>query len=409
MALATGIDPTDLSQTGWGIMFPEGGDPSVERALEPLLNFRREQAHSRFRRFYYKKGESAPQFLWYRHGVAPGVLDTSKMPFYLLLIGDFDEIPFSFQTSLNGPLAMGRLSLEHVADYTRYAQSVVAWEQDRHNHQGRAAFFVVQNDIATSNFSRTVATPLIQAFQESTSHLAIETYSGEYATKTHLVEALSEESSPLRFLFVSSHGVTLPAGHENQSLVQGAIVCQDWPGGSRIQKEHYFAASDVPESANISGMIAFLLEDFSGATDMSDKSLYLIGQTEPSHQAHERPFVARLPRRLLGHPRGGALAILARCGRSWLYSDDSSPKHLNWLRMALEDYILSLTQGFPIGYAHKNLAHTSYEFFLSSPSLFEGSRIPPTQQEQFALSWAIGSDARNFMILGDPAVRLPRQ
>src|SRR6185295_10626431 len=41
-------DPTDLAETGWGVIFAEGTPPGVRRALEPLLTLREEQAKDLF-------------------------------------------------------------------------------------------------------------------------------------------------------------------------------------------------------------------------------------------------------------------------------------------------------------------------------------------------------------------------
>src|SRR6185295_18407170 len=102
--LGDDVDPRELSQTGWGVVFTESADPAVVKALTPLLELRREQAGrvraARYRETTYRAGESKTDFMR-RHGVAPGVAQPEALPYYLLLVGDPEEIPFELQYQLD--------------------------------------------------------------------------------------------------------------------------------------------------------------------------------------------------------------------------------------------------------------------------------------------------------------------
>ena len=75
---------------------------------------------------------------WYaRHGLSPGAIDPEIVPYYLLLIGPPDLIPFEFQYLLGVDYAIGRLSFDAPEDYERYARSTVAYESARSVPNGK--------------------------------------------------------------------------------------------------------------------------------------------------------------------------------------------------------------------------------------------------------------------------------
>ena len=64
-----------------------------------------------------------------RHGVYPGSVAPTKVPYYLLLIGGPESIPFDFQYLLDIEYAVGRLCFDHADQYRLYAESVVDYEK----------------------------------------------------------------------------------------------------------------------------------------------------------------------------------------------------------------------------------------------------------------------------------------
>src|SRR5262249_12796854 len=135
---------------------------------------------------------------------------------------------------------------------------------------------------------------------------------------------------------------------------QGALLCQDWPGplqwpkGKAIPPELYFSADDVETGSNVLGLVSFHFACYGGGTPRLDDFAHVDFASQAAVIA-PHAFVANLPRRLLGHERGGALAVVGHVERSWGYS-------FRWggagrqLR-CFQDALKILMQGKPAGYA----------------------------------------------------------
>ena len=104
------FDTRKLAKVGWAAVFAKHSDPAVHDALVPLLELRRSQAGDFFR--IYRVPSEVP-------------VDTSWCPYFLLLVGDPEAIPVSFETQLASRCAVGRIAFDRLADYASYASSVV--------------------------------------------------------------------------------------------------------------------------------------------------------------------------------------------------------------------------------------------------------------------------------------------
>jgi hypothetical protein len=407
-----GIDPRDLAETGWGVIFPEDRQDELRQALAPLLAWRKSQAarskEHRYRELVQRRGEPKAAFLA-RHGVGPGPADPDRLPYYLLLAADPEEISFVFQYQLDVQYAVGRLSFPTLDEYAHYAESVVAAEQRSAAPVRQASFFGVVNadDPVTASCLQQLVMPLAEGIARERRDWQVETVTGPQATKAALTERMGGARTP-SLLFTASHGLVFPPADPRHLPHQGSLVCQEWPGpeawkGKRIPTDHYLSGDDVPDSANPAGLISFHFACFGAGTPCYDSYAHARGG-ERRRIARES-FVARLPQRLLGHPRGGALAVVGHVDLAWTCSFEW-PQAGTQLPV-FESALGRLLDGYPVGAAmecfNQRYAELSSDLSQEIEAVRWGAE-PDVLNLSFL--WTANNDARAYVVLGDPAVRL---
>ncbi len=399
--LPTDVDRHDLSQTGWGVIFPSEGYHRVSRLLEPFLKLREQQAGQRFRRFTYKSGESGQSFLASR-GETLGTIKPSKVPYYLLIVGGPEKIPFEFQYHLSLNHAVGRIDFADREGFANYAEQVCAAESEEIRLSKRAVIFSVEaeNDRASAILAKDLTRPLYRCLSETMDDWQVELWRKRKTTKQRLKDLFAGKAPGL--FVTATHGCSLGPLNKEQATHQGALSCHLRGSG----KAPLFAASDLPEEANLRGQIAMLFACYSAGLPRLDN----FPESKPDQTASSArppvltttPFIARLPQEML---RRGTLAVLGHVDRGWSISFQW-PGGLSAVS-SLEDSIKQLLSGERLGHALRPL-YRRYAFLAASLSNLldkarHGADIDP---KRLGINWTAVNDARNFIILGDPAVYL---
>ena len=408
-------DPTKVEQAGWAVVFSTQERDQVKEALWPLIEHRRRRVGDALTKILeYRPGEGWSGWLA-RHRTAPGNIEPGKVPYYVLLIGGPDKIPFSFQYLLDTEYAVGRLDFDDASDYQSYVAGLIDYEGSvAAPHDAAATFFGTRHpfDPATELSSDSLVKPLVQSFTpggrfaSSVSRYRIDQVLGEAATKGRLGEIFSGSGASGRpaLLFSASHGMGgWPPGHVDQRARHGALLCQDWPGIGQVSAAHYFAASDVPADARLHGLVAFFFACFGAGTPKEDTFAHMPGE-RPATLAPEA-FVSALPKRLLSHPAGAALAAIGHIDRAWGYSFFSGG---GGQLLPFQNAIGRILLGQPVGHAMKDFNEKFAALSANLSTLLEnlgfGDVVIP--DDELARVWTERNDAQNYVVLGDPAAAL---
>jgi hypothetical protein len=432
--LIEGADADDLARAGWAVVFPAAAAGSAEarrqaeirEALAPLLALRRAQAgrvrEQRYREYMngdagepgYQRGETKQQFLA-RLGAGPGPVNPDKVPYYLLLVASPEEIPYRVQYQLDVQHAVGRLCFDTVDEYACYARSVVEAETGGVARPARATFFGAANpgDPATQLSLAYLVEPLASAAADRLAGRGwdVEHVLAGEATRARLGDVYRDAPA---FLFSACHGVGFPAGDARQRPLQGALLCQDWGGpGTRPARDHYFAGEDLDPRSDLRGMIAMCFACYGlGTPGQEDFARRGLGPSQGRAIA-PRDFVARLPQRLLASPGGGALAVIGHVDRAWssafLWIDAQGRRRTQAHLDVFESTVAAILDGKRVGHAleHFNLRHAELSSDLAARIEEMLHYDAELDEDEIAQLWIFRNDARNYALLGDPAVRLP--
>ncbi|WP_428264809.1 hypothetical protein [Haliangium sp.] len=424
-----GVDPEDLAQAGWAVVFAATRPGSEEakaqaeirEALAPLLTHRRDQASRVEARRYqeysgergYERGETKQQFLA-KLGAGPGPVNPDKVPYYLLLVASPEEIPYRIQYQLDVQYGVGRICFDSLDEYERYARGVVEAETGAATRGRRATFFAVANhdDRATQLSRAHLVAPLSEYVEGRLSRAgwSVEQVFDDDATHARL-GALYRD--PPALLFTASHGVGFPLGDSRQRDHQGALLCQDWggPGGAGLQREHYFAGEDVDPDADLRGMIGVHFACYGLGTPRHDDFGRRGLRAGQAREIAPADMIARLPQRTLCNPGGAALAAIGHIDRAWgssfLWIDAQGRRETQRHVDVFESVLGAILDGRRVGHA---LEYFGVRYAELAADL--GARMDEVlgdgghDEDELASMWVFHNDARNYAVMGDPAVRL---
>ena len=406
-------DPRSLADTGWAVLFGPHVTQRVKDALRPLLDHRRNQVNNDvlFKVFdgpdAYIPGETAAEWLERRSVPMSDVVPLNGVPFYVMIVASPHDIPFEFQYGLDLYWGVGRLWFSSPEEFAQYSMSVVTYEISKElSTTKQMAVYATCNegDEATHILTEVLAKPMVygtatnKPFGQQQGWNIVPYIEGA-ATKAALVDICAGKvpNGPPAIIFTGSHGMVFRSGDHRQKSQQGAIITQEWKAGGAPTRDQYFAAADLPSTPRIHGLIHILFCCYGGGWPQHDS--YVLADQPP--EVGPRPRVARLPQAMLADPHGGALAVVAHVDRVWSMTFDQTEHeaHVNGFQAVLE----RIMSGDRIGHATDRF--NQHWASLSNDLSHALGRKNPNPSE-LKNKWLARDNTRNFVLYGDPAVRI---
>jgi hypothetical protein len=406
-------DPSELSETGWGVLYASDLADGVREQLKPLLDKRKQDVGKAsdllFKEFTVEAGTTARDWCKpLKVDLSVAVRPRMGVPYYLLIVGSPESISFEFQALLKMQFAVGRLYFDDLEDYGRYAASVVAYETTQPEQAKNAAVWItgIPGDPATQMLSTALKTDFTDPDNPlGAPKFNLEAFIGvDEATRPQLIEILrgNLEYGRPAVIFVGTHGLKCKVDATNparQLARQGALITQEYnPAQPAPDTEWLLTGGDVPDDARLDGTMVVLFACFSGGCPRNNS--YKTNPDGSPIPVALNDMICRLPQVLLSR---GALAVLGHVDAAFPYSfqgADGAPTP-----QVLRDPLQRLMQGRPAGWATASLSlqWTMLSVQLDSP---EYAALETSDPGLFGHVVTAKTNAKNYILLGDPAVKL---
>ncbi len=396
-----GAEPENLDEAGWGVIFGPEVTNAVKANLRPLLEHRQGQAGGLYQEIQLGTDPDPLAFLEDR-GVLFRRAIPKKLPYYLLIVGDPAGIPFEFQYRVDVQHAVGRVHLPNPEDYATYAQSVLAAEKA--SGEGREAILWgtrIRDDPRSDWMMRGLLEPVLRDLKDWRGARGL--YDVSKARDGRKATLLQQLQTPPAFLFTASHGTVFSTDPEERRERQGSLVCEDWnPGLGGPGEEVCVGADDIPKGTDLKGLIACHFACYSAGCSRYDPfERPMVGR---GRQLHDHAFVSRLSQRLLSC---GAQAVLGHVDRAWETTFSFSNPTQGNDNQIFCSMLRQLFSGHRLGHATESVNSSYADCASELHRHLEARPLPGTTADRRLQRIRKATlDARNYVVIGDPAVRL---
>ena len=435
--------PDDLARQRWGVLAPVGddGDRLVD-AIAPLLEHRRRQqgpVHVYRVPARMTMDEAAR---WKKRVFRSGADVDDDLPRYQLIVGDLDQVPLAVQQVQATDGFVGRIAFDDLDGYRAYADKVVRWEdRPAPAAEGHAILHAVRDGTAATRRGYEALISPGEAILRSRRAAGDVRYGelrvtgSERPTPDELWAAAATDRPGV--LLSVSHGVGVPragnAAAARQRRDQGAL---SFGCGGVV------TGADVAGRGFLPGGMWLAVACFgAGTAETSDYHHWLDTLRRTGHVgseighvldtlAHERPFVAALPKAALADPRG-PLAFVGHVDLAWTYSffdlDDRPRRRPGRLMGVIQALLNRHRAGVAVRKLMRFFAEVNTELTAMQDAQARAGRGPiespgsagarsnatrcgesiDDERARRGHLWMLRQDLAGYVLLGDPAVRLP--
>ncbi len=419
-------DPNSLVAQRWGIVAPKGARGDRLLALiEPLRRARQEEQGGFPPKVYRVPPDMdlLQAMRWKEQVYRAEAVPDQERPGYLLFLGDLDQISIHLQQVMASDTFVGRLAFSNDEGFEAYVGKVLRWERaSAHEALAQTLFYVAQDgSAATTHGDMRLIKPSValcrqgQATGFFPAREIAEVEEGAAGSIGSLLERAATAEASL--LLTLSHGLGPPragwASPCEQQRLQGALV--GGPG------EH-LVAQDIAERPFLPGGMWLYYACFSAGTPSRSAYHHWLHQLKSEGEYDDalapilaglssRPFVAALPQAALANPRG-PLAVIGHIDLAWTssYQDPDGRNRPSRFTGLLRGLANRCRAGLGL-YALTRFATEMDVSLAHLLDLEEEARVArevrPPEPVHRAHLWMVRQDLSGFVLLGDPAVRLP--
>jgi hypothetical protein len=425
-------DPNDLPRQRWGVIAPPGaaGDAVLE-ALAPLIRLREAEqgAPAKIYRNAPTEGSFQAAADWKRKVWLKE--KASERPRYLLLLGDADQYSFELQHALANGAFIGRLHADTPAGYASYADKVVRWARSPSDAaQADALFFAADDDTeATAQGRVYLVEPCLDLARAGEGFPVGEVQDLPPVDGADAFLSTGARAAPAVMLSVS-HGIGSPSegwkDAAEQRALQGSLLVTA-PRPHVTVAEALVTAEKMATASFLPGGFWFCLACFSAGTP--ERSAFYAWLTNLRRlreyrdsvdrvlkslpAAGERPFLAAMPAAALANPKG-PLAVVGHVDLAWTYAfaDPTNPGESR--AATIFSSLQAVARGSRAGVALDALMRSyrevtdelvaDYDAEKDAEVWSRPRRVDPARR---AHAFMLRNDLRGYVLLGDPAARLP--
>lgn len=430
--------PDALPHQRWALVVPRGDTGQRLRALVQPLTARREEQQAADVVVYEVDPGMGPEEAnhWIRTAYWDHVeRDETALPRYLLLLGGPELISWDLQQMLGSQAFVGRLAFtgDHgeidAPSYEAYVDKLLRWERQAPILGAPALFHTAQDGTPAiyEGHARLMEPSATIARERRKKGLFPAKEILETEDPNDLLERAAAAQGGL--LFSMSHGLGVRAtgawtSTDERRLLQGAMKLS-------ASGERFTAGDMVTQKAFLPGGLWLYFACFGAGTPSRsayhpwlDRLQQLGALRMPAARVlstlprpGEPPFVAALPQRALAHPEG-PLGVIGHVDLAWSWSflDDIVARGSAGPRARHERFqgiLRSVVEGHRFGVAHHELAGFFNEVTRSLGGMYEQSVAKGIAVEDKARRaaraelWMQHHDLAAYVLLGDPAARLP--